>query len=145
MVFSYAKSKKWIVLLLFLSGAFFLGRGITGLYLMDFEQQPCVEDSDCSGVEVCCKFYHEDYGVCDFEENCAAIESVTREELQTTEFSSEEQNQKISVTQRKLMSALKTHYEKPQKQSQVHSVFVGAVLLLFALIVFYVNRRPGRE
>jgi len=141
------EGKKWIVLLLFLLGAFFLGRGITGLYLMDFEQQPCVKDFDCNTIEVCCKFYHEDYGVCDSKENCAAIESVTREELQATDISSKEHDaqNKIGITQKKLMSALKTHYERPQKQSQVHSVFVGAVLLLFALIVFYVNSKSERQ
>ena len=46
--------------ILFVAGMFLFGEGITGLYVMEFTQEPCGDNSDCQEtVQVCCNFYNE--------------------------------------------------------------------------------------
>ena len=62
-----------ITILLF-CGIFLIGKGFTGMYLIDFEQEYCNTDEDCITGQVCCNFYKEESGVCDEKSNCKAIE-----------------------------------------------------------------------
>lgn len=126
---------RWLLLILVVFGVFFIGQGITGFYLLDFEQTSCVTDDDC-GPKVCCMFFEEDYGVCDFEEKCTAIERVTMEEKQKiSELDMDEIN--IENTEARLTQA--ANLETPKKTDS-QSIIIGVVLLLFSLIAYYTEK-----
>ncbi|MEA3378545.1 MAG: hypothetical protein U9Q69_02790 [Nanoarchaeota archaeon] len=117
-----------ISLILAFFGIALLGRGITGLYFLDFDLPPCQTDNNC--LEVCCQFYNEDHGVCDKEENCKAIYDLTHEEyLRMSNLEVES-----SIIAGKMYSVVKAHKESPSQQTHFNSMIVGLVLLLFAVI-----------
>ena len=71
-----------LLIFLFLISLLFIGYGVTGFYLLDWQQSYCSQDKDCNPDLVCCKFYEEDSGVCDSKGNCKAIYDLTKEEKQ---------------------------------------------------------------
>jgi hypothetical protein len=106
----------------------FLGKGITGMYLIDFKLSPCETDNDCD--DTCCKFYNVDEGVCDFESNCNAILQITREEyIRMTNL-----NVDSSVMLNKYQSIVKAHIEAPAQESHLNAILVGLVLLLLMAV-----------
>ncbi len=120
----------------FIAGMFLLGEGITGLYVMEFQQPPCDADNKCSAENVCCLFYNEDFGVCDKETNCDAIEKVTfdaRRKIST--YDSLGKSQKYDM-----FSTVTAHIEGPKKESRAYSMIAGVILILIALIGLFVGK-----
>ena len=113
------------VLIAFLFASFFLtGIGITGLYLMDFKQNYCSEDTDCSQDEVCCRFYNNLGGVCDLKEKCSAIYQLTMDLGDQTSMKKEETN-------------FLTDLQQPRSLSfSIALVFAGLILLILIIIAF---------
>ena len=130
------------IVLLMLFGILFVGRGFSGMYLIDFDQQDCEDDSDCrSGV--CCDFYKESSGVCDLKENCNAIEQITKEEKE--KISSNlglEADFKFSEGQRfEATKLISSHLEKPMNGNSYPSIIVGAILLSLSIIwIIYLKK-----
>jgi hypothetical protein len=63
------------------SSVLFMGKGLTGYYLLDFEPQKCESDAACLNGDVCCPFSGKNYGVCDKASKCNSIKSLTNNEL----------------------------------------------------------------
>jgi len=128
--------------LIFFFGVLLMGRGFTGMYLIDFEQEYCSSDEDCLAGEVCCNFYKEDSGVCDKESNCKAIEQITKEEkekissnlgLEDYEFTEED---KLEATKQ-----ISSHIEKPLTKNNYASMLVGVILLIMGIIwIIYLKK-----
>lgn len=117
-----------VAILLVLFGIAFLGRGITGMYFVDFKLPPCDSDKDCDNV--CCKFYEADYGVCDEGDKCKAIWDLTKEEyVRMSNLKVDE-----SVMLKKFNAVVKAHREAPAQKTHFNSIIVGLVLLLLATI-----------
>ena len=128
--------RKVLPIILLIIGLFFLGRGITGMYILDFEQPSCSMETDCQGYNVCCNFYEEDYGICNFEDQCSAITEITREEKQrVSNLDIDEVDMGTA-----LMSSLEGHLESPQPENKQDSIIIGVALLFFGLIVFYADK-----
>lgn len=125
-----------VFIILFLGGAFLIGNGITGLYIMDFKQPPCDDNTDCTGLnDVCCKFYNEDFGVCDRQDKCEAISRVTfdaRRKISTTDFVD---NKPIAP-----MGLVSSHIEGPSKPGFFYSILVGSFLILLAIAGFFIGK-----
>ena len=133
-----------ITLILFF-GIFLIGRGITGLYLIDFEQEYCKHDLDCMAEQVCCKFYKEDIGVCDKESNCKAIEQITKEEKEKISGSLYLEGE-YEFTEEDKIKAVKTitsHLEKPTSPSNFPSIITGGILLILGVIWLIYLKREG--
>lgn len=128
-----------LTLLLFF-GIFLIGRGFTGMYLIDFPQESCSSDDDCLTDQKCCEFYKEDSGVCEKESNCQAIEQITREAKAKISTSFEEykftEEDKLEVTKQ-----ISSHLEKPMAKNNNASIIVGAILLILGIIwVIYLKK-----
>ena len=132
-----------LITLTFFLGILLTGKGFTGMYLIDFEQKYCSSDADCLAGQACCYFYKENSGVCDQENNCKAIEQITKEEKEKVssvldleadyKFTEEE---KLKVTKQ-----ISSHLEKPMVKSNYASLIVGEILLILGLIwVIYLKR-----
>ncbi|MBU1321474.1 MAG: hypothetical protein KKF46_03880, partial [Nanoarchaeota archaeon] len=120
----------------FVSGMFLLGEGITGLYVMDFQQPACDADDKCIESNVCCLFYNEDFGVCDNENNCDAIEKATfdaRRKIST--YDSLDTSQKYS-----LFSTVTSHIEGPKKENRLYSMIAGVILIFIALAGLFIGK-----
>lgn len=120
---------------IFILGAFFVGNGLTGLYILEFKQPPCDEDIDCQNTEVCCKFYNEEFGVCDEVDECDAIEKVTFDARR--KISTYDSLEKKSFFPLSLVSK---HAESPSRPSMLYSTIVGLVLVLFAIAGFFIGK-----
>jgi len=118
----------------FLAGLLLFGKGLTGLYILDFKQPPCDEDKDCAKGEACCYFYKENFGVCDKKSECAAIESVTFNARHSTYYLMEK------TEKYKLFSMTSKHLEGPSKQSSLYSAVAGLLLILVAIFGFLVGK-----
>lgn len=121
----------------FVSGMFLLGEGITGLYVMDFRQNACDSDDKCMDSNVCCLFYNEDFGVCDKEANCAAIDKATfdaRRKISTYD------RLETRVKYEMLSSTLNSHLEGPKKESRVYSMIAGVILIFIALAGLFIGK-----
>lgn len=130
------------ITLLFFLGVLLVGRGFTGMYLIDFEQEYCSNDEDCITGQVCCNFYKENSGVCDKKNNCKAIEQITREEKEkiSSDLGLEEyrftEEDKLRVTKQ-----ISSHIERPMTKSNYASVVVGVILLILGVIwIIYLKR-----
>ena len=130
-----------ITLFLFF-GIFLIGRGFTGMYMIDFEQESCSTNEDCLAEEVCCKFYKENSGVCDQKANCKAIEQITKEEKE--KISSNLGLEDYKFTEEDMVQATKqisSHLEKPMEKNKYSSMAVGAILLILGVIwVIYLKK-----
>jgi len=122
--------------LVFFFGIFLIGRGFTGMYLIDFEQEYCSMDEGCLAEEVCCYFYREDSGVCDQESNCKAIEQITREEKQkiTSGMQLEEDYKFTEEDRLRATKQISSHIEKPMTKSSYAPILVGAILVVLGVI-----------
>ena len=70
-----------LLIILGLIGLGLTGIGFTGMVVMDdYVKQICELDEDCKTSEVCCLFYMEDSGVCNKQEMCSTITSITKNE-----------------------------------------------------------------
>ena len=119
----------------FVAGMLFLGNGITGLYIVDFKQEACESPLECKDG-TCCNFYNEKFGVCDRQENCAAIERATfeaRKKIST--YDSLDKTEKY-----KMFSTVGAHIEGPKKADRLYSMLAGVLLVLFALIGFFIGK-----
>lgn len=128
-----------LTLLLFF-GIFLMGKGFTGMYLIDFPQESCSSDDDCLTDQKCCKFYKEDSGVCEKESNCQAIEQITRDAKAEMSSAFEEykftEEDKLEVTKQ-----ISSHLEKPMGKNNNASIIVGAILLILGIIwVIYLKK-----
>lgn len=130
-----------LTLLLFF-GIFLMGRGITGMYLIDFEQQGCSSDEDCLTEETCCYFYKEDYGVCDQESNCKSIELITKEEKEKISSSLGLEDYKFTEEDKlRATKQVSSHIEKPLTKNNYASIIVGALLLILGIIwIIYLKK-----
>ncbi|MFH1064986.1 MAG: hypothetical protein V1734_00585 [Nanoarchaeota archaeon] len=123
--------------ILFVAGMFLFGEGITGLYVMEFTQEPCASSSNClEPGQVCCSFYNEDFGVCDRKANCGAISRVTfdaRRKVSTYDLMSKDEKYK-------LFSTMSVHVEAPKKASNLYSLIAGIILVLIAFIGIFIGK-----
>lgn len=129
--------------LFFFLGILLIGRGFTGMYLIDFEQEYCSNDEDCLAGEVCCNFYKEDSGVCDEKSNCKAIEQITKEEKEriSSSLSLEEEYKFTEEDKLRVTKQISTHIEKPMTKNNYASIIVGAVLLILGVIwIIYLKK-----
>lgn len=129
--------------LIFFLGIFLMGRGITGMYLIDFEQEDCSGDEDCLAEEVCCNFYKEDSGVCDKESNCKAIELITKEEKERISSGLGLEGDYKFTEEDKLRATkqISSHIEKPLTQNNYASIIVGGLLLILGVIwIIYLKK-----
>lgn len=130
------KRALFIFSILFVAGMFLFGEGITGLYVMEFQQEPCGKGFDCAEGKTCCNFYNEDFGVCDTEDKCDDISRVTfdaRRKISTYDTMSKDEKYTLFNT----MSA---HVEAPKKASNTYSLVAGIILVLIALIGLFVGK-----
>ena len=124
-----------IICLLFLAlGGLFVFDGITGMYSWDRIEDICVDDSECSDGNVCCKFYNENYGVCGGFSVCDDISKVSMEEKQ--QFSALE-SPSLEINPTALVSSVRAHVEEPMSDYSRNSVIVGLLLVLFAFGVYF--------
>tara|TARA_Y100000310_G_C20526770_1_gene736438 strand:- start:156 stop:614 length:459 start_codon:yes stop_codon:yes gene_type:complete len=100
-----------------------IGYGITGFYAIDYQGDYCDSDSDCS-TGVCCYFYGESNGVCDYEQNCDSIELLS---LETS-------NLMMSYSP----EVVQEEVEEEVDRSYIAMV-LGALILLIVLVVAYVE------
>lgn len=126
-------------------GIFFLGKGITGLYLIDFEQDYCDENADCKQGEVCCNFYGEDSGICDKSSNCQAIRQITKEEKEkiSSGLLLEEEYKFTEADKQMVSKMISSHIEKPQTtKSNTYSIITGGILLILGLVwIIYLKKK----
>jgi hypothetical protein len=115
--------EKLLSLFLALVAVSCLGYGITGFYAIDYSGDYCDSDSDCS-VGVCCPFYGESNGVCDYEQNCDAIEMLSLETSGVMMSYSPE------IVQEEVSEEVDRSYV---------AVILGAIILLIVLVVSYVE------
>ncbi|MFA5888564.1 MAG: hypothetical protein WC852_07690 [Candidatus Nanoarchaeia archaeon] len=131
------KRALFIFSVVLLAGMFLFGEGITGLYVMEFTQQPCGSNAGCSEAgQACCKFYNENFGVCDRQANCDAIGRVTfdaRRKVSTYELMSKDEKYK-------LFNTMSVHVEAPKKPSNLYSLIAGMILVLIALIGIFIGK-----
>lgn len=130
-------NKKLIVLfsVIFLAGVFLIGNGVTGLYMLELNKMPCNENSDCAQSDVCCFFSNEDFGVCDLEKECPAIErasfeagkKMTNSEFAETSFESNP-------------SLLSSHIETPAKPKAVYSAIAGILLVFISFTGYFIGK-----
>lgn len=116
-------------------GLGFIGKGITGMYLLDFpEKTYCSEDSECPQDQVCCLFYQQNTGICEKAGTCQAIYEVTKQETnrgQTAVFLQTAAIQNPPV-------------ERPVLQRNYFSLILG-VILIFVGIFSYIHTHKKRE
>lgn len=128
---------------LFCFGIFLMGKGFTGMYLIDFEQEECSTNEGCPAEQACCYFYKEDYGVCDKTSNCKAIELITKEEKERISSSLylEEEYKFTEEDKLRATKQISSHLEKPTTQSNYASIAVGAMLLILGIIwIIYLKK-----
>lgn len=129
--------------LFFFFGIFLVGRGFTGMYLVDFEQNSCDNNEDCLEGQVCCNFYKENSGICEQQSNCQAVEQVTRELKQeiTTDFGLAEDYKFTEEDKLEATKQISSHLEKPLTKNNYTSVLVGAILLILGIIwIIYLKK-----
>ena len=131
------KRALFIFSVVFIAGMFLFGEGITGLYVMEFQQEPCGKDLDCmESGQVCCNFYNENFGVCDTEDKCDDISRVTfdaRRKVSTYDLMSKDEKYK-------LFNTMSVHVEAPKKASNLYSLIAGMILVLIALIGIFIGK-----
>ena len=119
--------EKIFSLLIAFAAILLLHQGITGFYLMDFQQSTCLEDTTCSNGNVCCAVYGQDYGICDSSNNCGSIYSATKE---------------VSSHQSSLSpSELKIEARATSFQQNYIAISLGIILAVIVLIVAYLERK----
>ncbi len=116
-------------ILIALTAVFLLQQGITGFYLMDFQQNTCLSDSDCA--ETCCPVYGEEYGICDLESNCGGVYDATKE------VSSHQSS--MSATE------LKSYVREVSFQQNYIAISLGIILAAIVLLVAYHERKPKKR
>ncbi len=114
-----------IVLLAFITvvvfSALFIGKGITGMVIMGDNIKPlCTQDSECENEEVCCYFYAETSGVCNIGDLCDDIIEITK----NNEYYDSDLHEQVKKSK--------------EKQSTFFQVFMGIIMLLFAIFLFYI-------
>jgi hypothetical protein len=110
-----------LMALLFFS-SWLMGEGVTGLYLLDWEQNYCLSNADCYMGEVCCPFYNDQGGVCDLEEKCPSIYRLTMETGGQTSVNTKQ-----------------TVFNLEQPRSLVNNIaliFLGLILIIIVIIAF---------
>ena len=111
-----------LMALLFFS-SWLMGSGFTGLYLLDFEQNYCLDDTNCFPPEVCCAFYNGNGGVCDTAERCPAINRLTMELGGQTSVINDQVND--------------YHLQHPRSASMnIAFVILGLVLVILVVLGF---------
>jgi hypothetical protein len=118
--------EKLFSIIIALAAILLLQQGITGFYLMDFQQSTCLEDSDCEN-EICCPVYGEDYGLCDIDKNCDPIYAATKEVASS--------QSSLSPTE------LKTEARATAFQQNYVAISLGIILAVIVLIVAYYERK----
>lgn len=121
---------------LFVAGLFLFGEGITGLYVMEFQQDPCGDDFKCSEGKLCCLFYNENYGVCDTEDKCDDISRVTfdaRRKVSSYDVMSRDEKYK-------LFNTMSVHVESPKTASNTYALLAGIILVLIAFIGLFIGK-----
>jgi len=114
-----------VILLVFVSviifSSLFLGKGITGMAILGENIKPlCTSDADCHDGEVCCIFHSKNAGVCNTQDMCPQIDELTKD----SNFYSDE--------------LLGDYKQSNEKESTFFQVFLGIVLLVFAIFLFYI-------
>jgi hypothetical protein len=118
--------------LFFFFGIFLVGRGFTGMYLIDFQQG-----------KVCCNFYKENSGVCEQQSNCKAIEQITMDMKQkiTTDIGLAEDYKFTEEDKLAATKQISSHLEKPLTKNNYASILVGAILLILGIIwIIYLKK-----
>ncbi len=125
--------QKILTTILLCASLLLVGQGITGFYTLDYTQELCQVDSDCS-YSVCCPVYGEEYGVCDQESNCDGIYLATRNTVESgnTESSSV------------LRTASVSDIEEEASQSYI-ALALGLIILLVVAVVSYVEWHQHKE
>jgi len=139
------------IAVLFFFGMLLVGKGFTGMYLIDVPSEPldlpqeaCETNDHCESDQVCCMFYKENYGVCEKQDNCKAIAQVTKEYKQQITTAPElaegykfTEQDKLSVTKQISLS----HLEKPSSKNDYASLITGAILLAMGAVwIFYLKK-----
>ncbi|MDD4878529.1 MAG: hypothetical protein PHO02_05840 [Candidatus Nanoarchaeia archaeon] len=122
--------------ILFVAGLFLFGEGITGLYIMEFQQEPCGKEFDCGDGKVCCNFYNEEFGVCDTEDKCDDISRVTFDaRRKVSSYDTMSRDEKYT-----LFSTMSVHVEAPKTASNTYSLIAGIILVLVAFIGIFIGK-----
>lgn len=132
--------KKFIIIicsLFFALGGLLVTQGITGMYSWDRFDSFCESDSKCGTSQVCCKFFDEDYGVCNKFSNCASISMATMEEKQHFSVLNPPEP---AVSKVKLFDSVRHNVEEPRSDNNRNSVVVGLIIIAFAIGVYLFTR-----
>lgn len=128
-----------ITLILFF-GVFLIGKEFTGMYSLELEQSYCNSDEDCMAGQACCLFYKENTGICDKEDNCIAIQQITKEEKEklsadAEEYEFTEEDQQIATEQ------ISAYLKKPAEGTNYISLVTGLVLLILGIVwIIYLKK-----
>ena len=119
------EKEKLLLVIIAIASVFLLQQGITGFYLMDFNQNTCLTDSDCSNT--CCPVYGEEYGICDLNTNCDEVYQATKEVAS--------HHSSLSPSEMKVESR-----DVSLKQNYV-AIGLGVILAIIVVIVAYIERK----
>ena len=120
------------IILLFIFAFLFLKEGLTGMYMFNVEEDICHYNTECLLPKVCCKFYQEDSGICNWQDNCDVIYSKTKQEkLQLTAGE--------PLTQKQI-EQIAFEVEQPQKIRESSPLIVIGLILLILATMYLVNR-----
>ena len=114
--------QKVLSLILVFAALFCLGYGVTGFATLDFNAEYCDSNSDCT-TGVCCYFYGDNAGICDLEENCDAISSVTME----------------AGSQLSLAPEVVQEQVKDEASRSYIAIILGLLILFLIIVVAYVE------
>ncbi len=125
------------VALLFIFAALFLKEGITGMYMFDTKEDLCQHNTQCLLPKVCCKFYQEDTGICDYQSSCNGIYLVTKQEkLQLTAGKPLTQSQ---------IEQIAFEIEKPKKVKENSPLIMIGLMLLIVATMYLVDRMHKKK
>lgn len=140
-LFSFRVMKKEvgiiIVSLLFIFSFLFLKEGITGMYTFDTKEDICQYNTQCLLPKVCCKFYQEDSGICDYQDYCNGIYLATKQEkLQLTAG--------MPLTQEQI-EEIAFEIEKPKKVKENSPLIIIGLILLILATMYLVDRMHKKK
>lgn len=123
--------------LLFIFAFLFIKEGMTGMYMFDSREDLCSYNTECLLPKVCCQFYQEEKGVCDWQDNCNGVYLVTKQEkLQLTA------GQQLTQEQ---IEQIAFEIEQPKKVKENSPLIIIGLLLLILATMYLVNRMHIKE
>ena len=118
------------VSLLFIFGFLFLKEGITGMYLYDAEDV-CSFNTECLLPKVCCHFYEESSGVCDYQSSCGGVYLASKQEKSKLSYGDLNLEQKKEITFK---------IEQPKKVRENSPLVILGLLMLILAVLYVINK-----